>query len=694
MVKPMSGSAKLLLVLVAGIIIGILVGGAVEPIVSPGSEAWMGTSRSTSSHVSVSTTTRTLTRTETVTVTETKVHTSVSAIPVTVAHEKTVTVTSTVTSTATETARETTTITVTETLATTRTVTLTVTEPLHPAVLSGILAWSESVIGEEEWWMPRLVRVEELLLSEHGLEVYRARSGLVVFVNKRPDPSYGHVFLVEDIHGRKLLVLWPFESNKAGRAIPAAPSVLSVVSPELVVGVWPLDVLASLGQGEYRLVSYQEGGTFVACPFTITTTSSIVFGGDCIAGRVVSEPEQVVMGSYRGILDALVHGLNTSSVAEVGRRIFGGQTPRDTVAALWDLLAWAEYSLVYDDEKYDALRRGLGVGVQAPLETLQRRRGICSDYAVLLAAAIEYLGFPAMVIGFPNAGHAAAAVVVNNTVLVLDQRTPVIELQDYLEYIVSSEERLRVYLVYSVGDHGSAVIVYGLEAGKARDSYPADRLEPSVAEEAIVEVAARLGLEPNPALGTVAEWFSSTYKLGMPMLQEVSPQPAPLDALYSPLFYRQWTGMLVEYIEALLDKYYPESIGRGSFWVVVDRTNTSLLVKAVAVPVRYNVSIRVSGTELAVTVASPSIDDPVRDVAILVYRPRDSKACAGIAPPGYYYENIPYVNAEAWRGSAGEARIVIDLKKIRGLASACPRDSRIGIWIRDSLVYLAQIPQS
>lgn len=694
----MAGSARLLVVLVVGIIVGILVGGYLSPALYSGlgilqedtSGSVQGTGSATGSAAEPTTA-------EHVATTVTYTYTRTITVPVTITSKETVreTVTSTATRTVTETVTETVQRTATRTITTTRTITLTVTETPAPAVPSGstLVAWNKSdVTSHEKWWLPRLFSLEEKLFSRHGLEVYRDGKGFIVLVNKNPDPLHGYVFLIEDKHGRRLLVLWPFNTNKTREMIPAAPAAQGIVGPELVIEAWPLSVLASLGQGEYRLVAYQEDGVYVACSFTVTSIGDVVFSSECTTGSVIRVPEPLVMGSYRSILDALVHGLNSSSITSVGHAVLGGGKPSDTIAALWSLLAWAEESLEYDYDKYRAMGEGLSVGVQSPLETIQKRRGVCSDYAVLLSAAIGYLGLPAMVLALPKADHVVAATVVNDTVLVLDQKTPVIELQDYLEYIAPDEEEVTVYLVASTERQGSTIVLYRLAVDKAKDSYPADTLEPSVVEEAVYKAAAELGMEPNPSLGTVAEWFAPYYKLSIPVLAEVKPRPAPLDALYTPLFHRQWTNMIAEYIKKLVAKYYPESMEKGSMWALAIHTNTSLILKTVAVPIRYNITVSVSDTELAITVASPSIKNPVKDIAVLVYRPRDKRACAGVAPPGYYYENIPYINAKTWEGSIGKAEITVSLEELSRLLAGCGKDSRIGIWINGSLVYLTQVP--
>jgi len=255
------------------------------------------------------------------------------------------------------------------------------------------------------------------------------------------------------------------------------------------------------------------------------------------------------------------------------------------------------------------------------------------------------------------------------------------------------EERVTVYMLASVGPRGSTILVYQLNTSIVPDDYPADKLEPGVVADTMSLVAKRYGLEPNPALGTVAEWYGSYYSLTMPSLNEVPHRPAPLDVAYSPVFRREWAGYLAGYAGMLVEEYYRDAIGRGSFWILVGHNSTHMLLRLSAAPVRFNLDVEESGGRLVLTVESAAIADPRADVSLLLYRRGESRPCAGVAPPGYQYNGIPYINAEEWSGGKGRAYIVVDVAKLRGLAGRCGGgDVRLAVWIGDSMVYLAPIP--
>ena len=600
---------------------------------------------------------------------------------------KTITTTLTTTTTTTTTRTATTTI---YSTTTTTTATSTAAQP-KPAAIQALLDTYTTAAGREAWWAPRPVEITGLLFSHHGLEVYSADNGLLVIVNRLPDPSNGYTYTIEDTEGHELLVLWPFSQNKTSNGVPAVPSTLSIVNKTLALGTWPVKTLASLGRGEYRLVAFQKDNTYVACSFRVTGANSIVFTGRCSTGPVIpSTSPGPVMGSYTSILDALVNGVTEPGEKILGATIYDNKATGSPAANVWRLLAWEEEHLAYDYQKYRAIESGIEVGVQGPLETLRRGEGVCSDYAVFTAAGLDYLGLPAMVLVFPRAYHAAAATVLGNTVIVLDQKTPPAELEDYLQYVIPGERQVTVYLLAGTSSEGSTVVAYRLNTAKARDSYPADRLDEKTLLKAIRIAAEKLGLEGNPSLATVVEWLGAYYGLRIPVLEEVEARPAPLDAFYTPIFQDQWALLLSGYIEELVQKYYPDTIGRGSLWATILHEEDRLVLRTYAVPIRYHVEVASTSNGLRIVVESQAIGNPVKDVSLLVYRAGERNPCAGIAPPGYTYSSIPYISAKTWRGEAGRAEIVIDPAKLQQLITGCGPNARIGVWIRDSLVYLAK----
>ncbi|WP_456367935.1 transglutaminase-like domain-containing protein [Thermococcus sp.] len=106
---------------------------------------------------------------------------------------------------------------------------------------------------------------------------------------------------------------------------------------------------------------------------------------------------------------------------------------KDVAESAWNVVEWEDSHISYDSSKSPASP------IQRPIETVQRGRGICVDYAVLTAALLIEMNYsPVYVldINFSNSptGHAATAIRINGTYFVLDQHPPVMDLGTYWKY--------------------------------------------------------------------------------------------------------------------------------------------------------------------------------------------------------------------------------------------------------------------
>ena len=79
-------------------------------------------------------------------------------------------------------------------------------------------------------------------------------------------------------------------------------------------------------------------------------------------------------------------------------RAFIRSTPTDTLSLLKDLSAGVFHSISYQSREYE--------GTQSPMETLNRGRGSCRDFAVLFVEAVRSLGFGARIVTSPHFSRA------------------------------------------------------------------------------------------------------------------------------------------------------------------------------------------------------------------------------------------------------------------------------------------------
>ena len=132
-----------------------------------------------------------------------------------------------------------------------------------------------------------------------------------------------------------------------------------------------------------------------------------------------------------------------------------GNTTLDTV---WNVLRWVDEHIEYNDAKALNKRTEL----QSPDETVTKRDGICSDYALLTASLLLNLDIqPVYMLDIKlysddePGGHAAVAVKVNGSYFILDQHLPVTHIASYYYrnlYDCEEIQRIDFYAVNVTGE--------------------------------------------------------------------------------------------------------------------------------------------------------------------------------------------------------------------------------------------------
>lgn len=128
-----------------------------------------------------------------------------------------------------------------------------------------------------------------------------------------------------------------------------------------------------------------------------------------------------------------------------------------------------------------------------PITFFTTKSGICVDYALFTVTALLAGGAKeAYVVLFDTkqGSHAAAGIKINNVLYMLDQKLPVYEWADYVEYVLypvgNYMQVIKVWLDY-LGN--SAIEVFTVNPNTFRlsnpDTYPTDRAPKSLIEDAL-----------------------------------------------------------------------------------------------------------------------------------------------------------------------------------------------------------------
>jgi len=120
----------------------------------------------------------------------------------------------------------------------------------------------------------------------------------------------------------------------------------------------------------------------------------------------------------------------------------------------WNILEWLSENIEYDyykaslpnpiiwtssDGSIIDVSGGEGTEIQTPYETIQKGKGVCTDYTILTTALLlemHYAPIYMLDINFENSqtGHTATAIKIDGEYFILDQNPPVMDLGTYYKY--------------------------------------------------------------------------------------------------------------------------------------------------------------------------------------------------------------------------------------------------------------------
>jgi len=283
------------------------------------------------------------------------------------------------------------------------------------------------------------------------------------------------------------------------------------------------------------------------------------------ANFVLFSSEPVEQG-YATIYDVVLDKFNDVTMDFLRRTIYGDSPPSDIRWAVWRALDWVDKNIAYDDEKASTG----GIGIYDPITTIRLGRGVCSDYAVLTSAILLSADInPVYILTFNTSigSHTVAGIELNNTLWILDQHLPVIEWDDYRQYVANITSQVYVYKIWY--SHGAPSIEFYRMDKEYLDTYPIDTIDSNIAIELNNIVSRTLGLKPSArplTLGTCIYIYRALPSLGKPHTS--------LDTAYSPIFKEQWVSWLATDIATTMRNTYPELTNKQYLYISISRTET------------------------------------------------------------------------------------------------------------------------
>jgi len=372
-----------------------------------------------------------------------------------------------------------------------------------------------------------------------------------------------------------------------------------------------------------------------------------------------------------------------SSLLEVIRsKIFGNESVTEVTNKIWKVLEWVSNNIRYD---YDKEAKGIPY-INNPLTTINRGKGICIDYSILISAALQSVNVsPTYILSIKSVNHAVAAVYLNNSLFILDQHPPPMEIQDYVEYILKSKT-MRADIIQIKGGKTPVVEVFSnVDLNKLfnYDSYPQDSI-PYLDCEVSMRLSKYLGLITEPKLLSLIESNLLVGRLTLlvpPISGLRMSEAVPVTYFYNPVFKNQWIDFLAMKALSIVRKYFSEYISNESYtWVHIGNYSMSIAVVNYEIP---NVTIEIR--DESVTLMINYKYNRINKVNVLIYKKGEVEPILGIAPKGYTYEGIKTIHASEWVIDKYSALIKFNAKDI--LKNLSSGEYTLAVWVNGKLSY-------
>ena len=132
------------------------------------------------------------------------------------------------------------------------------------------------------------------------------------------------------------------------------------------------------------------------------------------------------------VYDVVFRGFNKTAFQRIKEQVLGNYSYNDAFDVAYHLVEWADSNIEYDYFKAISVL----FYIYDPLTFLEKKSGVCIDYAVFYAAGFFAAGFKEAYILIFEVGdewHAVAGIEYNSSMLILEQHLPIMEFKDYIE---------------------------------------------------------------------------------------------------------------------------------------------------------------------------------------------------------------------------------------------------------------------
>ena len=289
------------------------------------------------------------------------------------------------------------------------------------------------------------------------------------------------------------------------------------------------------------------------CDFTVDFSAKKILFGD--HSSVVYLPGFSLSNT---VYDVILKNFNETVFQRIRECIFGNVSyDYDVLSETWCLVEWADLNVRYEFLKTSPY-------IYDPLTFMERKSGICIDFAVFYASGLFTIGFNEVYIltfDVGDEGHAVAGITCDGSMLVLEQHLPVMELQDYIQYseiILNSSIHLPIH-AYKIryADTDFVIEFFKLDQARCEDSSPFDGITDEFARDVAQNLSQKL--KANVAGNVLPYSWEWNWKLLR---------------FYTEILHNQW----VKYISRIIADEFVEAKINPQSVAVVKVDSVTLLV--------------------------------------------------------------------------------------------------------------------
>ena len=290
---------------------------------------------------------------------------------------------------------------------------------------------------------------------------------------------------------------------------------------------------------------------------------------DFIADR---ESQRILFSGYSDVLylssssasntvyDVVFRSFNETTFYRINKLVFDKYSERPLLFKVWHLVEWVDSNTVYDYTKKESANRY----IYDPVTFVERKSGVCSDYAIFYASALLALGFKdSYVLTFDTItgeGHAVAALEYNGVLLILEQHLPIMEFEDYVQYDEDIANTSMPFYSYRIINSGGefAIEFFKPDLRKYEDSTPLDGITDKFAKDVEESLSYKLKASITDKV------LPYSWKWGWSVLR-----------FYATLLHDQW----VEYVSNILAKEFIDARISPRYISIDEIDSTTLLIR-------------------------------------------------------------------------------------------------------------------